>query len=266
MRGHERKDDLCGFLVDEEIRKYVSPEERGSLVCNCSKKVREEWVGEDTQIQPASIDLFAGEFYPSGENSSPCGSMSLGVGKTCVIETREILDIPSDFMGLVFTPTSLTLRGILMPTAGHIDPGFRGKLRLLAINMGNREFHFDKRTRVATVLLFKLRRPCCKNYLERENNGRDRAEDIAARLSSDFAGFEDMASRIVDNTIERKMGKLIRDFSQHSFSSLIVTVIVTIVVTMVAALFLQVVLEKTSEVYLLKKKIYELEEELKTLK
>ena len=250
-----KSDASGGFLIDEELKEVCTPDkmEAGSdkFIYDCSLKVSENWKLEDSQIQPASIDLYAGEYYRPGKNTSKDGSISLDAGEMCVIITKETLKLPSNIMGLVFSPTSLTMRGILMPTAGHIDPGFEGKLRLLAINMGNNQYHFNRNTKVATVVLYKLSKDCSCNYKERQEKHIEEPKDIAARLARDFASIHDMAKKAAKQATSETGRRLMWQ--------IIGAIVAAVLAAILAGSVTQMLINYISNLQRLRERVYKLE-------
>jgi dUTP pyrophosphatase len=82
-------------------------------------------------------------------------NVTLEPGITAAVPTGLILEIPPGFEGQVRPRSGLALRhAISMPNApGTIDPGYRGELRVLLINLGRERYLLQKGDRIAQLIL-----------------------------------------------------------------------------------------------------------------
>lgn len=168
--------------------------------------------GAKSQIQPASVDLSIGDIFlpqvPPGEPGSiqsPLTFHSLPAGHTAIVQTKEELDLPRDLAAIGFPPSSeVSVRGLLMTNPGHVDPGFKGRMKFTVINMGRESFHLNSGAIIVTLLFFRLDPPPKKTYPERNPTIRGGvSEEQLSRLAKDFLNFERQAEDIVKQAERR---------------------------------------------------------------
>src|SRR5688572_12383871 len=90
-------------------------------------------------VEPASVDFRVGRIFVPGLPEAEQGRRERHVlkqGETVAIETLEQFDLPPDIGAITFPPSRVAFRGLLVTNPGHIDPGYKGPMRFMAINMG----------------------------------------------------------------------------------------------------------------------------------
>jgi hypothetical protein len=99
-------------LVDRQIHQRLT--ERPSLATGIPT---DDYVGPDSKIQAASINLTIGDIYlpgtednKSGGINNPLSNCTLHQGHTAVIRTKEVLDLGPDLAGIGFPPATVSLR------------------------------------------------------------------------------------------------------------------------------------------------------------
>ena len=146
-------------------------------------------------IQPASVDLTIGDiFLPEispgepGSIQSPLTFHSLPAGHTAIVQTKEELNLPRDLAAIGFPPSSeVSFRGLLMTNPGHVDPGFKGRMKFVVINMGRESFHLKSGDIIVTLLFFRLDPAPMKSYSERNPIIKGGvSEEHLSRLAKDF--------------------------------------------------------------------------------
>ena len=214
------------LLVDRELQNLIAPAQAEPplpqplpLASPVSRDIG-RW---NTQIQPASLDLTIGRIMlPPEDKSSDTPIIAepyfaLGEGKTAIIETREDLLVPPTLAGIGFPPSSVSLEGLLMTNPGHIDPGYRGKLRFTVINMGRQPYPLVGGEPICTVLFFRVTAPQIP-YDQLDRTGRvpappapnDPDRDlrrILRQLSPDFLG---VSKRVSDEVARQILTSQIR--------------------------------------------------------
>lgn len=147
---------------------------------------------KDTLLEASSYDLSVGEVYVINN----CGTAEeqqlpayLKPSKTALIITYEKVCLPKNILGICFPPTSIAESGILVLNPGHVDSGFKGKLSLTIINMGEYPYSFEANERIFTILLYKLDNMCEKGWSERHpdqvfENELDRTNKIVRKFSN----------------------------------------------------------------------------------
>ena len=194
------------LLVDEELKKYLFPVEgEKSLV----EGLRENDLNAtaDSAIQASSIDLSIGNIYIPGVKESARGGVKNGLkkhnlrpGATVIVESRETLNVPKQLAGLGFPPASVAVKGLLMTNAGHIDPGYTGKLCFTIINMSKEDFILVAGDKIFSILFFLLSGKVGLDIADR-NKGKNICggikQDNLERLTQDFLDIENRTRRTV---------------------------------------------------------------------
>jgi deoxycytidine triphosphate deaminase len=181
------------------------------------------WSRANSPIQPSSIDLHVGYIYVPGAKTGDLGSEtrgasshSIGPGESVIVSTHERLTLPPGLGGIVFPPSRLSSKGILVANIGHIDPGFSGHLRFTIINMGAKHVPLERaKDAVGTLLLFALKTPSKNSWLGRQGStpkGEPTRDELDA-LSKDFGNID---ARIVDVT-HRTVRRLRNSYSLWAF-------------------------------------------------
>jgi len=168
----------------------------------------------DSQIQPCSVDLRISEiFLPvkgviQDDDSVPRTLRhQLKVGQCAKVSTIEEFDLRNNFGAILFAPARLSRRGVVVPDIGHIDPGFKGALRMTLINMGRDDYELKHTDTIATVLLFKLHRNCAVGLRDRLGTQpyASGLNDIR-HLAPDLLNISQTAKAIAKQTAERALG------------------------------------------------------------
>ena len=99
--------------------------------------------------------------YPgdAGLDLVACETVEIGPGERAVVPTGIAVAIPEGYAGLVIPRSGLALRhGIsLVNTPGLIDSGYRGELRVIALNTDRTEsFTVEPGMRIAQLLMTPL--------------------------------------------------------------------------------------------------------------
>jgi len=152
----------------------------------------------DSRIQPASIDLTIGDiFLPEVKQDDEGGSQKslayhpLDAGHTAIVQTLEELDFPRDLAAIGFPPTTVSTRGLLMTNPGHVDPGYKGRMKFTVINMARESYPLRRGDIIVTLLFFRLNPPAKKSYSERYSTIQSNVtEEQLSKLAKDFLNFE----------------------------------------------------------------------------
>lgn len=163
-------------------------------------------------IRPASVDLSVGRiFVPPEDGIRPpeiTTSYVVPVGGTLIVETRESLNVSADYAGLMFPKSSaLAEKGILITNFGCVDPGYRGHLKFVIINLGRRPFGIREGDRVVTLTLFRLSTAASPDYQE-YSKGRPpqlSPEETSLLLSHDFVDVARRAAEEAKTTVQKSV-------------------------------------------------------------
>lgn len=124
---------------------------------------------EDWQIQPASIDLKLGEvdlnrIYsgPHREHGMPV--WCLEAGQHALACTEEWVQLPSYLAGRVDGKSSWARQGLLVHSAGFVDPGFGGQITLELKNLGHKSIRLRSGTSIAQISFEQLDAPAERPY------------------------------------------------------------------------------------------------------
>lgn len=116
---------------------------------------------EFPQLQPASYDLLLGELEGVGSGFTeywlPSGHFILG-------STVEMVSLHSNIVARMEGKSSLARRGLIVHTAGFVDPGFTGQLTLEITNLGGQPFKLEKDMKIAQIAFQYLDRPAERPY------------------------------------------------------------------------------------------------------
>jgi len=169
-----------------------------------------DWFGKHSLVQPSSIDLHIGEICQPGIEPGNRGSalnpksrLFLKIGQTAIVSTQETINMPPDYAGFGFPPSSVSSRALLMTNPGHIDPGYRGRLQFTVINMGKENYELKQGDEIVTLLIFRLSAPAQRDYAARNRQIKPtgiRQEDVDL-LAADFVDVRKRAKQIAQKTI-----------------------------------------------------------------
>jgi dCTP deaminase len=167
---------------------------------------RGDFIGQNSHIQAASLDLSIGDIFipgvdadkPGGERS-PNTRVSLREGRIAVIRTHESLVMPSNLVAVAFPPASLSIRGVLMTNPGQIDPGYQGPLHLTVINMSKEPLTLYRGLRIIRVIFAKLDEAPSADYGVRHPGAAVSpiSDELLQTLSIDFLNVEQRADDAV---------------------------------------------------------------------
>ncbi|ODA35534.1 dCTP deaminase [Planctopirus hydrillae] len=201
------------FLSDVEINSLINSSEPIIKDIDLSQSIG----NINSRIQPCSVDLSVGLiFLPSAEPKEKLEDYprverySLPVGASVRIETKEAFHLPNDIGGIAVAPARVSRRGILISDTGHIDPGFKGKIRLTLINFGNSDFLLEKNHTIATVLLFRLNSKPESDWSSLTNNvdtPYSHGLDDIKYLAADLLSVEKRATHAASKEAKRALGE-----------------------------------------------------------
>jgi dCTP deaminase len=201
-----------------------------------------DWYDDASPVQPASIDLHIGKIYrPGGQGDSvgnPVGldAWILESGQTAVIRTRESARLSSEYAGIGFPPSRVSVNGILMTNPGHLDPGYRGPLHLTVINMARDAYQLRAGDLIVTLLIFKIAKPVA-DFTDRYHNISPSELTLSQlnKLSPDFARFEERAEQIARTAVDRADLAIRQAQTRITWRVGLITAVATIVIALITA-------------------------------
>lgn len=173
---------------------------------------------DESRIQPASIDLTLDDEFKglqinrqAYEPEPTLFTIDMGIDLACVKETAshlplwkqdsftiqpdqfilgstaEYVEIPDDLCARVEGKSSLGRLGLLIHlTAGYIDPGFRGKITLEIVNLGERPIILRAGLPICQLSLIKLSSPaeCPYGHESRNSKYQDQKTVTGSRYAA----------------------------------------------------------------------------------
>lgn len=114
----------------------------------------------DDQFQPASLDLRIGDSLFDKAHDEEVDELVLEPWRPYLGFTLDRIELPNDVAAFM-TGRSSVGRGFVVvhKTAGWIDPGFRGQLRLEMFNFGMTRFELEPGQRVAQLVFIPTDKP-----------------------------------------------------------------------------------------------------------
>ena len=126
---------------------------------------------EDSQIQPASVDIRLGVTFSIVEDSCE-GIITLSntikyktiktdtyillPGQFVLATTKEFISLPDDLTAFVEGRSSLGRMGLFIQNAGWVDPGFKGEITLELFNANRCAIELKAGRRVGQLVFAKM--------------------------------------------------------------------------------------------------------------
>ncbi len=76
-----------------------------------------------------------------------------------IIKTGLKVAIPKGYAGLIWDRSGLAAKNSIHVLAGVIDAGYRGEIGIVAVNLGDEDFHVEKNMRIAQMLIQPVETP-----------------------------------------------------------------------------------------------------------
>ena len=134
---------------------------------------------EDTQIQPASVDIRLGTTFSIVEDSSK-GIITLGEatgyktmtadrylllpGQFVLATTMEYISLPDNLTAFVEGRSSLGRMGLFIQNAGWVDPGFSGEITLELFNANRCAIELTAGRRIGQLVFALMDEPAENPY------------------------------------------------------------------------------------------------------
>jgi dCTP deaminase len=110
------------------------------------------------QLQPASYDLKLGAM----DNGKPF--RIIYPREFMIASSEELVNIPDYLVARLEGKSSWARKGLIVHTAGFVDPGFRGQLTLEMTNLSNKPIPLDTGILICQIAFFKTDRPVERPY------------------------------------------------------------------------------------------------------
>jgi len=105
------------------------------------------------KIYTEAIVPFKSRKGDAGLDLSSLKNYSIKPSEKILIETGICLEIPDGFVGLIWDRSGLAVKHSLHCLAGVIDSNYRGEIKVVLINLGNKTYEIKKGDRVAQLLI-----------------------------------------------------------------------------------------------------------------
>lgn len=219
------------FLSNKQILEYQSSEH--PILVGVSDDFLK--AGADGPLEACAVKLRIGEIYLAPQSSlSAVGSEDMVIlkqGEMAFVLTHEEVCLPTNVGGLMFPKSGgIADRGILITNAGHIDPGYSGKLRYAIINMGNSNFPLRRGDFLVKVLFFLLGEPAQPSWSDLHDKIPPPSRAALHALGRDFAAVEERISQVAARSVRDQ-------FLTLGLATIALSTVLSILVPM-AALFL----------------------------
>lgn len=125
------------------------------------------------QVQPASYDLtLGGEFYePDNSSTHDFDELRIHQGNFVLLHTAEVVTLGPKIGAQVMGKSTWARKGLIVESAGWVDPGFSGQLVLEVANLSQKPITLRPGDPIANLVLMELRSPALRPYgAERGNH------------------------------------------------------------------------------------------------
>lgn len=125
------------------------------------------------QVQPASYDLtLGGEYYePDGNGPHDFSELYVYQGDFILLHTAEVVTLGPKIGAQVMGKSTWARKGLIVESAGWVDPGFSGQLVLEVANLSQKPITLRPGDPIANLVLMELRSPALRPYgAERGNH------------------------------------------------------------------------------------------------
>lgn len=112
------------------------------------KKLKEE----------AKIPFYAHD-NDAGMDLYACEDVTIQKGSKALVGTGIALEIPDNYVGLVWDKSGLATTHGLKTLGGVVDAGYRGEVMVGLVNLGNEDYKISKGHKIAQMLIQKVKHP-----------------------------------------------------------------------------------------------------------
>ena len=118
----------------------------------------------DHQFQPASVDLRLGACSMDYRPGVDAGTYQLEAGQHVLASTAEYISVSSSLVGRVEGKSTWARRGLLVESAGFIDPGFHGQITLELKNLSHKPISLSDYESICQISFDWLDAPALRPY------------------------------------------------------------------------------------------------------
>ena len=92
----------------------------------------------------------------AGMDIFSCEDIAIFPGERKKISTGIKMEIPENYVGLVWDKSGLAVNYGIKTMAGVVDSGYRGEIMVVLINLSNEKFEIKKGQKIAQILIQKI--------------------------------------------------------------------------------------------------------------
>jgi dCTP deaminase len=168
-------------------------------------------------IENASYELLLGdEVYTNNESTKTIltddePQFVLNPGQFALLITKEKLNIPPKYLGLISLKFGFKKRGLVNISGFHVDPGFKGKLKFSVYNAGSKSIVLQKGKPYFVLWLSELTSELSKDEEygkgnEHQNQNEINPDDIMT-IQGEIASPNELLSKInsLDSTLNNRI-------------------------------------------------------------
>ncbi len=75
------------------------------------------------------------------------------------VKTGISIELPRDYVGLIWDKSGISLKSGIKTMAGVIDSGYRGEIKIVLINLSSKNYKIEKGQKIAQLLIQKIETP-----------------------------------------------------------------------------------------------------------
>jgi dUTPase len=155
----------------------------------------------NSALESASIRLRAGDIFqllPDGGGlRAVSDQIILKEGGVAFVLTKEIMNFDEHHAGVMTAKSGgIAEKGILITNTGHVDPGFKGRLRYAVINMGHEPFCLRAGDVITKLMVFRMGRSADPAWSEMHQPIPDPTTETIRPLGHDFLDIQRRAEKI----------------------------------------------------------------------
>ncbi len=80
-------------------------------------------------------------------------------GERRAVKTGIKMEIPEGYAGLIWDKSGLALNDGIKIMAGVVDAGYRGEIKVVLINLSDKNFEIENGRKIAQMIIQKIERP-----------------------------------------------------------------------------------------------------------
>jgi deoxycytidine triphosphate deaminase len=120
-------------------------------------------------VQPASYDMAIGTIFRGGEiingqHTKAKDPVIIQPGEVVSMLTLEELDLPDNVAGTAYAMNAQSSEGLLVLNPGHVDPGYKGALSVVALNLRKVPLALQLGDNIFTIVFNRLAQPSTPTY------------------------------------------------------------------------------------------------------